>query len=176
MAEFTAPLGRAPASNSMPVIEAPDAGNIGLSRGADTLDAPVTVSASIGDVNAILAIKLRTGLTTLTKILSLSMYNPQNKRFGWQLILNPTVAGAALVFSDYTTNLQLATGVTANTVTLGTIVASGYANELNSVIQALIETFSGMVTDADELILCTIVQEAAIDIHASLNWVEGIVG
>lgn len=175
MAEFRSPLGRAPTSTSMPTTEAADAGNVGLPRGADTLNAPVTVGGVLGDINAILGIKLKTGLTTLTKIKSLSMYTPVNKRFGFQLILNPTVAGA-FTFGDYTTNLQLAIGITANTVTGGIIVASGYANELHAIKHAIIDTFSQLTTDADTLVLCTIVQEAGIDMHASLNWIEGIVG
>lgn len=95
------------------------------------IDRGVTAITTLndGDIYPVVAIRLKsTHLGAKVQILKAHLLNTSTAIYRWALLLNPTVAGTALSFSDVTNSaLQAAVGATnATKVSGGTVVASGY--------------------------------------------------
>lgn len=113
--------------------------------------------AVVGTIYALKGLRLKT--TTLDceiDILKTNTLTSSNKPYEWLLILNPTVA-STFTYADADDHVQEATGVAANTVTGGTILAGGYATtESASVedIDAAIKLGAAIDGTRDEIVLC----------------------
>lgn len=152
-----------------------DTGTI-LSVGSNNTHVDANVA---GTVYACLGLKLKsTHLSQTVEVIGFSILgSTANDNFMWLLYINPTIAGS-FTYSDYTNGaVQFARGATANTVTNGTLLDSGYipsqgstkANFKNSV--TLGSTISGT---ADAIVLCVMPIGGAsnLDIYASMTWRE----
>lgn len=87
------------------------------------------VCAVENTVYSILAIRLKdTHLDTTIRLLNMAMQLQTTSHFGeWSIILNPTIGGAGLSFSDLANSaVQTAPGGAALTVTGGTSIAGGF--------------------------------------------------
>lgn len=150
----------------------------------------VVLSASNGnvhvDANAAGTIYACLGLRLKSTHLSASIINlfmtmmgvTATDNFHWQLLLNPTVAGT-FAFNDITNSAcQLATGATANTISGGTLINSGYGAGQTSETEPIINALSLGSTIAgvsDRIVLAVMPLGTAtpnLDIYASLTWRE----
>lgn len=131
-------------------------------------------------IYAILGIKLKpTHLGASIELLSLHIQEQAgNKKIEWILFLNPTIADT-FDYSDVTNAaIQLATGVTANTVTGGTPIGGGFFNSSNkggtekSALDNAIRLGSNIAGDPDEIVVCTrpVGGSSNIDIEAGLEY------
>lgn len=143
--------------------------------------AGVHLDADVADtLYALVGIRLKsTHFGARIDILDVNMMTETATPFGWQLLLNPTVAGT-FAYADVTNYaVQRALGATANTVTGGTRLASGF---VASSVQArgaagvslenarrLGSSIAGV---ADTIVLCVRPLAANADIQGSINFRE----
>lgn len=104
-----------------------------------------------------------------------SILSLTNDSYRWSLRLNPTVAGT-FTYADITNSAcQYATGATANTVTGGTVIDSGYGSQATAIDRKFVtslrmgSTISGTV---DELVLCVTPISSNADYLGSLTFRE----
>lgn len=93
-----------------------------------------------------------------------------------ELIRNPTVAGT-FTYSDLTNSVcQTAIGVTANTVTGGTVLWSGYVSvvdHINALTDASLPRLGAAIDGTrDTLVLVATPLTAVIDAYGAINWRE----
>ena len=152
----------------------------GIQRSASTDGTGVTCSTE--DITyAIIGIRLKSGYThSVVKMIRAEMAIHSASKYGrWDIILNPTVAGT-FTYSDQTNSaIQVATGATANTVTNGTVVNTGFIESGQPELgmehphnsRWLGRDISGTV---DELVLCftPIGGTSAVDVEGSITWKE----
>lgn len=94
----------------------------GVDMGVTHLDAD-----SAGTSYAAIGIRLKSTYYDITAIPErFSIISLTNDNFRWRLVLNPTVAGTFTYNDLADSSIQYATGATANTVTGGTVIDSGY--------------------------------------------------
>lgn len=133
-----------------------------------------------GTIYACLGLRLKTThLAAAVEPLTMSMMgSTANDPFQWMLYLNPTVAGA-FTYSDVTNSAcQRAQGDTANTVSGGTLLNSGFYWSQGSIgsqiLTNAIQLGSNIAGTRDELVLAVmpIAGAASLDIYASLTWRE----
>jgi hypothetical protein len=149
-----------------------DTGSTALSTGNNTL------------VYALLALQFQAGKTSAEIILdSFTVFSSTNNAaFRGAIILNPTIAGAALVYTNVPNSvLKVAPGVTANTLTGGTPIFSGYFSSSKSVggisqkppqELSLGSTIAGV---SDTLVLAVEpIPSGAFDFFGSMNWREEV--
>jgi len=133
-------------------------------------------------IYAVVGIQLKSGgLDCSIKVEALSVINATADDFEWLIILNPTVA-STFTYSDLTNScIQTAVGVTANTVTNGTVLLGGMVKSSNqgggsiSVADALdnaIRIGSAIDGTPDTLVLCVRPLSANADIEGSIAWRE----
>lgn len=124
-----------------------------LSNGA------ITATAS-GTEHAMLGIKLKAAYRNIrVDLKDLSILSASNDNFKWKILLNPTVAGT-FTYADVTNSaLQLATGATANTVTVGSedlVIAEGFGtgnSATQSGLDSALRIGSTIAGVNDELVL-----------------------
>jgi hypothetical protein len=149
--------------------------DLGLTRGVDLGTTHVDAN-SVGTEYAIVGIRLKTThLDSVVTIKNFSMLSITTDSFLWKLKFNPTVAGT-FTYSDVSdSSCQFATGATANTVTGGTTLESGYQYQQS--------TFDGFPDEAirlgvdidgtrDTLVLTATPLSSNADILGSINWKE----
>jgi hypothetical protein len=92
------------------------------------VDRQTTALTTLNNANLYPVIAIRLGSVRANAIIeNLSMMCTDNSVFWqWQLLLNPSVTGTALSFSDYSEFVQVARPTNATTVSGGTLMAAGY--------------------------------------------------
>ena len=129
---------------------------------------------------ALVGIRLKTThLGATIKLLNFSAMAETATAFKWEILFNPTVEGT-FTYTDITNSaIQRAVGVTANTVTGGTLVTSGYVpggvqqrgsitGELTNALK-LGASISGTV---DTIVLCVTPLANSADILGGITWRE----
>lgn len=109
----------------------------------------------------------------------MSMINTVNDDFEWMLLFNPTVAGTFTYASHASyCALEVAAGVTANTVTGGTPMSGGFVTASNSGggtatdLDNALRLGAAIDGTVDEVVLCCRPLTANADIEASITWRE----
>lgn len=139
------------------------------------------VDANTADTTyALVGIRIKsTHLGATVKLLNFSAMAETATAFRWAIYFNPTVAGT-FTFSDIAHSAcQSAVGATANTVTGGTLITSGYVpgtsqqrgaatGELSNALR-LGSTIAGV---SDTIVLCCTPLTANADIFGGLTWRE----
>lgn len=142
-----------------------------VSTGATQLDANVA-----GTLYAMIGIRLKaTHLDKVVKQISLSILSASNADYEYQLVLNPTVAGT-FTYADQTNSaVQTALGATANTVTGGTLILSGFGSGQSNIFEEIknaIHLGSSISGTPDQIVLCVRPLAANLDAYGSLVWRE----
>ena len=147
---------------------------LSTSNGDNVVEANVT-----GTIYATIGLKLKSNKFSATIIpLFFSMIGiTVNDFFEWGLYLNPTVAGT-FTYSDITnSSLQAAYGVTANTVSGGTLLNSGYsvseAGLTNLLYNSL--TLGSTIAGVSDILVLTVMpigSSSNLDIYSSITWKE----
>lgn len=129
-----------------------------------------------GITYALIGIKLKTAYSDITVTPeSISVMTLTNDSFYWQLLLNPTIAGAFTYANVVNSALQVATGVTANTVTGGTEIGSGYVSKSSadsSKLETALRMGSTIAGVLDEIVLVATPFSLNADIIGSLTFRE----
>jgi len=147
----------------------------GITRYASTGGTPLEAN-TVGTIYAALGIKQKsTYKDVVVNILNQSLYITTADSLEWMLILNPTVAGT-FTYADQTNSaVQIAKGVTANTITGGTILAGGFATQdqpMTSLAPSSLRLGSSIDGTMDEIVLCVRPLSVNLDVEASLTWRE----
>lgn len=135
---------------------------------------------------AIKGIRLKSGYIGATvDILSIDLQlQTASSQIHWALFLNPTVAGTFTYGDETNSAVQSASGATANTVTGGIMlesgflesagVASGSAGSLNTEVRNLLTLGSAINGTVDEIVLCAkpIGGSTNVDVEGSITWQE----
>lgn len=148
---------------------------LGVSRSLSTQGTRLVASAS-GTLYAMIGIRLKsTALTASVFVESISVIAESVDDFEWEILLNPTVAGT-FTFSDVTNSvIQSAFGATANTVTGGTLLASGFAKDstpISEVLNNALTIGATIAGVADRLVLCIRPLSAGLNTQGSLTYRE----
>jgi len=129
----------------------------GVMRSADNDLLPVVATVA-GTSYALLGIKLKSTYNDITILPTrLSALSVDKDILRWRLILNPTVAGTFTYNDLVSSAVQVAIGASANTVTGGVIIASGYIFEqsLSSEdLQTALTIGTNLAGASDALVLC----------------------
>lgn len=135
-------------------------------------------AAVVGTLYAALGVRMKTAqLGRSVSLLHFTfMGSTQNDLFHWKLVLDPTVAGT-FTYSDLTNSaVQTATGATANTITGGTVIDSGYVSAQQSTAFPSVENLVlGAAIDGtqQELVLCIMpISGVNLDVFSSMTWRE----
>jgi hypothetical protein len=147
----------------------------GIDRSASTGNTHIDANAA-DTKYAVLGLRLKASYIGTTVLLKrFTMLAETNDDFEWSVMWNPTVAGTFAYADQPNSACQAAFGATANTVSGGTLLDSGYGNAASALAlplnNALIlgSTISGTV---DELVLCARPISSNADIQATLTWRE----
>jgi len=155
---------------------------IGKILSVNTASTPLAASTA-GTTYAAIGIRLKAAqVGTQVDILDFNALVTTNTDGYWSAILNPSVAGT-FTYSDVTnSSIQRALGATANTVTGGTVLSSGYikasgigqnigANISGEIINAirLGQKINGVV---DTIVFCFTPLSNTASIYSSLSWRE----
>lgn len=141
------------------------------------------VDADVADtLYACIGIRLKT--TTLDEVIELvntSLLVETADNVEWTLLFNPTIAGT-FTYNDYpNSDVQIAYGATANTVTGGTLVSGGFIHSGGgssaggageSELRNAIRLGSAIDGTRDEFVLCVRPLSAGADVHAGIGWRE----
>jgi len=147
----------------------------GITRSESTSGTALT--APLADTTyAMIGIRLKsTHLDNLFELVSLSVIAETNDDFEWQILLNPTVAGT-FTYSDKTNSCtQTALGDTTNTVTGGTVLASGFGKSgdgFSTIAKTLRNLGASIDNTPDELILGIRSLSTNGDFQGSVTWRE----
>ena len=131
---------------------------------------------AIGTIYAVIGMRLKTThLGAVVKQVSMSMVSETNDDYEWIVLLNPTVDGT-FTYSDLANSAcQVARGALANTVTGGTALNGGFAENASG-LTAVLENarYLGSAIDGarDEIVLCVRPLSANADIQGALVWRE----
>lgn len=151
----------------------------GLVRSSSTGNTHLDANTG-GTVYAMIGLRLKsTHLGATVKNIYASFLGATvNDYFEWLLVLNPTL-GAALTYSDVTNSaLQVAKGATANTVTGGTLLASGFVRaQADATVDISNSLLLGSLINGtpDEIILCVRPLGSGainLDVYGSITWRE----
>lgn len=149
-----------------------DAGVILSTNNGNThLNADVT-----GTRYALLGFRLKSAYRNITiNPIALRMLSLTNDNFLWEIRLNPTVAGT-LTYNDVTNSaVQVAWGVTANTVSGGTIVDSGLATAetiIDSLVESALRLGSTLSGTMDTYVVCVTPFSSSMDVLGTFTWRE----
>ncbi len=118
-------------------------------------------------------------LDAVIDIVAFNYMAETNDRALWELILNPTVTGT-FTYSDVTnsavqTSIGNQTAGAAPTVSGGTVIDSGYVDQLgrvNGVVNSAIKIGTAIDGTRDEIVLCVTPIQAGLDAFVSMNWKE----
>jgi hypothetical protein len=149
----------------------------GTTRGLTTV--PTHVDASVADTTyAVIGIRLKeTHLDNVVAIKKITMLNEAGQAdFLWQLLLNPTVAGAgadAFTYADVTNApIQAAYGKTANVITGGTPLDCGMSSNdavASDITETLLYIGSTIAGVADTIVLAVTPLAVNADIQATMT-------
>ena len=159
--------------------------DLGFVRSTSTSGTAVTCTSE-NVVYALIGIKLKaTYLGAVVKLLAAALQIQTASETGeWRLILNPTVAGTFTYANETNSAVMTAKGATANTVTNGTVLASGFDNSAGnsggaaSSLDTALRTSRYLGSDiagvVDEIVLCWMPNggTAAHEVEATLTWRE----
>lgn len=148
---------------------------------SDSLENSFVNANSVGTYYALLGIRLKSGYIGINvSLVTQSILAATNDNLLWQLRFNPSVAGT-FTYNDVTNSaVQIAKGDTSGnpsttTVTLGQVVASGYAlgnsAETNPITTAR-KLGAAIDGTQDELVLCVNPLASNLDVYGSLTWRE----
>lgn len=147
----------------------------GITRGASTQGTHLDAD-SAGTLYALIGYRLKSShLDSIVRLNKLSLLSKTNDNLEWQIRLNPTIAGT-FTYSDQTHSaVQVAKGVTANTVTDGYIMGCGFASAASGEIipeETLRYIGSSISGVRDQLVLCVRPLSSNADIEGSISWKE----
>ncbi len=124
-------------------------------------------------VYAVVGIRLRsTHLAVNIEIVTASMISETNDDYEWILMFNPTVAGVFTYTNFANSALQVARGVTANTVTGGTPIGGGFSINASDILGDITNFLKlGSLIDGtpDEIVLCVRPLGGNEDIQGSIT-------
>ena len=150
--------------------------NTGILRYSSTEGTHVDANA-VGTIYAVHGMRLKsTNLGCTVFLEGISILGATTDNYEWMIILNPTIAGTAPTFTDETnSSVQVASGVTANTVTGGIkfdggfVKASGQSGDLT--IDVSNARYIGAAIDdtPDELWLCVRPLSSNADINGGIS-------
>ena len=155
--------------------------DVGINR---TVDTGIAGFVTTADTNLYPALAIRldsAGLDAFVRPSSVGIICTSTSNYRWALLLNPTIAGTALSFTDVANSAaEVAKPTNATTVSAeGTLLASGYAADTaqsKSEIAAEIGRFQlGSFIDGTSDIVVLAIQNlssGAETYHASLSWRE----
>lgn len=113
------------------------------------------------------------------RVEEISIISETNDDFEWQLRLNPTVAGSgasAFTYNPITNScIDSALGITANTVSGGTLLTAGFAKNDSAVVETtpIIRRIGHAIDGTpDELVLCVRPLSNLADYQGAITWVE----
>lgn len=150
--------------------------NVGVIRSVNMGATPCNANA-LATKYACLGIRLKdTHRGAGVDILDINMFSPTNTNFLWELWLNPDVAGGFdATYTAVSDAIESAQGDTANVVTNGSLVASGYG-EARATIDSFVESAKrlGSKIDGtmDTLVLSVEPLATNADVLASMTWRE----
>jgi hypothetical protein len=134
---------------------------------------------SVGTRYAVLGLRLKSAnLATLVDVLGTSTLAATADDWLWEIRVNPTVAGTFTYNGITDSAIEYAKGATANTVTGGTLLASGYGagtnngGALQSGIENALRIGSAIDGTVDEIVLSVMPLSANLDIYGTLTWRE----
>lgn len=147
----------------------------GILRAASTGGAHIDANTA-DTVYAVIGLRLKsTHLDAVIREVSMTMISETNDDFEWLLYLNPTVAGT-FTYDDVTNScVQRSLGATANTITGGILINSGFAKQsstVSSIIPNALSIGSAIDGTRDELVLAVRPLALNADIQASITWRE----
>lgn len=161
------------------VISEGGSDNSGVLLSASTTDGASLAASTANTLYASLGIRLKSAYAGANvRPLKVSMVNTSSQDFEWKLLFNPTVAGT-FTYADVTNAaVEWAYGATANTVTGGSLIASGFVKSGNSTgnIESLITSTRrlGIAIDGtrDTIVLCCLPFANNAVIHSAMTWRE----
>lgn len=133
----------------------------------------------VGTRYACLGLRLKsTALNTLINLIDTTQLAQTADDWLFEIIINPTVAGTFTYNGITNSALEVANGVTANTVSGGTVLASGYGaasfagGTLAASLENAIRLGSAIDGTQDEIVLSIMPLSSNLDIFTSLTWRE----
>lgn len=135
------------------------------------------VTATVaGTKYALLGLRLQAGSDATVILRSVNALITSVNDIGYvQLLRNPTVAGVFTYANKANSETQVATGVTANTVTGGDVLWTHYiSSDLDATVDSRVLPRPGIAIDgtADEYVLVGVSYAGASDFVAALSWNE----
>lgn len=142
-----------------------------INTGTTKLDAN-----DVGTAYALIGMRLKATYNDVTVMpTGISLLAANNDDFLWELILNPTVSGTFTYSDLLNSSIQGAIGTTTNTVSDGTVIASGY-NTGNSSVDVDLKTALRLGSSIDEtldtLVLSIRPLSTGLDVYGSLSFRE----
>lgn len=132
-------------------------------------------AATADQLYMLIAIRLKTthlGASIVFK--SAEVLNETADFFEWQIVLNPTIAGSVTWVDMAYSAVQYAYGVTANTVSGGHLIQSGWGNNGSVASGATFEMYrhlgSSIAGVSDILALCVRSRTSNADFNGSITW------
>jgi hypothetical protein len=164
------------------VISEGGTNSFGILRHSETGDDPVDANA-VGTQYALLGIKLQTTkLNSVVDLVNASILATTADDYEWHLIINPTVAGGGLTYSDLpNSSIQVGLpdttsgGASDTTVTGGTTLDGAYASGSSTISEELNNSVRlGAFIDGtpNEIVLVVSPLSSNLDIRGSLTWRE----
>lgn len=130
----------------------------------------------VGTFYALLGMRLKSGYEGATlRTISLNTLSVTNDNYLWELRWNPTVAGTFTYAGLTDSAVDYATGATANTVTGGYTIRSGYGSQQDqksSIIPGIRHIGADISGTPDELVLCVTPLSSNLDIYGAITWTE----
>ena len=148
----------------------------GMVKSVSTDGTPIAANAN-NTVYALVGIRLKS--THLDNIVTIegveAITSTANDIFQWELRLNPTVAGTFNYSGLTNSAVEVARGAVANTVTGGTVLATGFATQTTGA-QAIIENLrylgSTIAGVSDKIVLTARTLSGAANIHGAITFRE----
>ena len=151
---------------------------VGIPRAVDNGTTIINANA-VGTYYMLNAIRLKSAnRDAFVKVKSLSILATTNTNFNYRLVINPNVAGLALVWNGLTnSNVEYAVGDPAgsNIVTGGTVLESDYAaarETLGKDVNGILRIGTQIDGTQDILVLCASPLSGNMDVLGSQNFIE----
>lgn len=147
----------------------------GIVRSVSTAGTHVDANAA-DTLYAVLGVRLKsTHLAKTVTVRQVTVLSETNDNFEWSVWLNPTVASTFTYSDESNSAVQTAKGATANTVSGGYLLASGFSSSTSEAV-ALVSNVRhlGAKIDGtrDEIVLCVRPLSINADIQATMTWLE----
>lgn len=153
----------------------------GYGRTLDTTHTPITLTGA-GTLFPLLGIKKQTAYRHNPVVINVGdVFVASNDRVRWSLLLNPTISGAGLSYSDVdTTVVQKATGDGVLTVTdIGFEIAAGFLEQGKSISASTFTSnylmwLSGNIDGTQNaIVLCVTPVTSPVNVHGVIDFEEG---